>query len=205
MDALKPVSHYKRRKKINLSTAIICIAGVIGIAIIIVMGFRIYDQHKYEQKMKDFIKGEFSIYKSHYKRLPFDVFIQAKKISMKEELPLEEILSLMNNESGFNRYALSRSGADGLCQLMPETQKNYKVTDPHNIKQNIRAGVKYYKYCKMRANGNIELAYKKYNGGHNRKKFTPGGESEIYSARCMADLIATTIAVNRYRIYFAVV
>lgn len=205
MDALKPVNHYKRHKKINLSTAIICIIAVIMIEIITILCIRIYDQHKYEQKMKDFIKGEFSIYKSHYKRLPFDVFIHAKKISMKEELPLEEILSLMNNESGFNRYAVSHSGAQGLCQLMPETQKNYKVTDPYNIRQNITAGVKYLKYCKIKAQYDMALSYKKYNGGHNRKKFTPGGESEIYSARCMADLIATTIAVNRYRIYFSVV
>jgi soluble lytic murein transglycosylase-like protein len=192
MITVKPLSHWKRKKKINLSTAIIAILATIMISIISVLIIKIYDQSVYEKKMQDFIKGEFGIYKTHYKDLTFDVFVETKKAAKKNNLPVQEILAYFHNESNFKRTAVSCTGAQGIGQLMPDTARWLGVADSFDIKQNIPASVKFYKYCKNRANGNIRLAYMKYNGGPNRKVFPAGGESIVYSGRCIADLNATT-------------
>jgi len=64
----------------------------------------------------------------------------------------------------------SRGGAMGVMQLMPETAKQYGVTDPHNVQQNIEGGVKYLadlldpkKYPNI--NGDPKLAMAAYIGG----------------------------------------
>jgi soluble lytic murein transglycosylase-like protein len=204
MDALKPVSHYKRKKKVNLSTAIIAVTAVVMLSIFAVLVTYIFFQHRYEQKIKDFMSGEFSMYKTHYKKLTFDIYIESRKAAWREKQPLEEILAYFHNESGFNRYAVSPSGACGVGQLMPAIQKKYGVKNPFNIKENIPASVKFFVYCKSRAHGDVHLAYKKYNGGPNRERFPPGGESEIYGKLCMKDLILTTVMMNRFKILYIV-
>jgi len=80
-------------------------------------------------------------------------------------------------------------------QLMPKTAEMYRLTDPYNLNQNIDAGVRHYRMCKNKSNGDTRLAYMKYNGGPNRKTFPPGGESEIYGKRCMNDLNKTTFMI----------
>ena len=45
-------------------------------------------------------------------------------------------------ESGFDPRAVSRKGARGLMQLMPETAKRYGVTLTHDPEQNIRGGIR---------------------------------------------------------------
>ena len=195
MDATKPMARYKRKKKIDLSKATIMIVVTVLVSIIAVMAFRIYDQTMYERKIKAFTQGEFSMYKSHYKNLTFDIFIETKKAAKKERIPIQEVLAFFHNESNFNRYAVSHTGAQGIGQLMPDTAKMLGVKNSFDIKQNIPSSVKFYKYCKKRADGDILLAYKKYNGGPNRVKFTPGGESEIYSGKCYADLRKTTYMI----------
>jgi len=102
---LKPVSHYKRRKKVNLTTAVFIIITAMFLCIITVLAFRVYDQNMYEKKMQNFIKGEFSLYKKHYKNMTFDIFIQTKKSCKKYGVSLPEILSLQKNESNFKQYA----------------------------------------------------------------------------------------------------
>lgn len=204
MDAMKPVSHYKRRKKVNMSSAIIAVIAVVMVSIIAILGMYVYSQHRYEKKIKDFMSGEFSMYKTHYKKLTFDIYIESRKAAWKNKQPLEEILAYFNNESGFNRYAVSPSGAQGVGQLMPAIQKKYGVKNPFDIKENIPASVKFFVYCKNRARGDVHIAYMKYNGGPNRERFTPGGESEIYGKRCMKDLIFTSMMINRFRAFYIV-
>jgi soluble lytic murein transglycosylase-like protein len=50
---------------------------------------------------------------------------------------------VITQESGWNRWAVSKVGAQGLMQLMPATSAHYNVTDPFDISQNIGAGVQY--------------------------------------------------------------
>ena len=54
------------------------------------------------------------------------------------------VLPMIFNESAFNQNVISKKGAIGVMQLMPDTAKSLGV-DPHNLEQNIAGGVKLIK------------------------------------------------------------
>ena len=53
------------------------------------------------------------------------------------------IRAVITAESGYNPLAVSRAGAVGLMQLMPETASRYAVTDSRDPEQNIHGGTRY--------------------------------------------------------------
>lgn len=74
------------------------------------------------------------------------------------------IEAIIRVESDFNPYAISRKGALGLMQLMPETAREIGVTKPFNPYQNILAGTYYYRLMLERY-GNHRKALYAYNCG----------------------------------------
>ncbi len=72
---------------------------------------------------------------------------------------------LIQKESEFNPRALSKSGAQGLMQLMPETAKNLGVKDAFDPNQNIEAGIRFLRYLIDLFEGNVQLALAAYHAG----------------------------------------
>jgi soluble lytic murein transglycosylase-like protein len=74
---------------------------------------------------------------------------------------------VMREESGFNYRAVSRVGARGLMQLMPETARRLGVRNIHDPVQNVEAGTRYLRGLLDMFNGDLNLALAGYNAGEN--------------------------------------
>ena len=88
----------------------------------------------------------------------------AMKYGVKQSL----IKAVIAKETGgqFNSDAYNKnSGASGLMQLTPITQKHLGVKDPFNAQENIFAGTRYLKELLARYNGDVKLALIAYNYG----------------------------------------
>jgi soluble lytic murein transglycosylase-like protein len=89
------------------------------------------------------------------------------EFSKKYQVDFALIKAMIHAESGFNPYAISRKGAKGLMQLMPETASRMNVSNIFNPKENIEGGVRYFKYLLSLFNNDIRLSLAAYNAGEN--------------------------------------
>jgi len=82
------------------------------------------------------------------------------------ELPPELIIALIDIESRFDHFAISRSGAQGLMQIMPFWLK--EIGHPNDnlmdVDTNLRMGCTILKYYIDMEKGNIRRALARYNG-----------------------------------------
>jgi soluble lytic murein transglycosylase-like protein len=75
------------------------------------------------------------------------------------------IAAVIETESRFNPDAVSRAGAKGLMQLMPDTARGLGVTDPGDPVQNVLGGAKLLGQLIEKYGGNLEKAIAAYNAG----------------------------------------
>src|SRR2546429_7830741 len=80
-------------------------------------------------------------------------------------VPERLIWAVIRAESGFDHRAVSRKGARGLMQLMPETAALLGVRDSFNPRENIDAGVRHLRGLIERFRSNLHLAIAAYNAG----------------------------------------
>jgi len=86
------------------------------------------------------------------------------KYSKKYNVDPDLIEIMVEVESEYNQFAISRTGAMGLMQVMPATFNDMKHTDPFDAEQNISAGIKYFSIQK-RTFKKLDLALSAYNAG----------------------------------------
>jgi len=80
------------------------------------------------------------------------------------------IRAIIAVESNFNPYAISKKGAIGLMQLMPETALEMGIHNIFDPAENIEGGIRYLKYLIRLFNNNLDLALAAYHAGISRVK-----------------------------------
>ncbi len=99
------------------------------------------------------------------------------------------VKAVITKESCFNTKAVSKAGAEGLMQLMPETARWLKVTDSSDVNQNLKAGIRYLSDLRKRF-GTEELALAAYNAGPGNVErhggIPPFAETQQYVKSVMA-------------------
>jgi len=97
--------------------------------------------------------------------------------------------AIIKAESDFDPYAVSKKGATGLMQIMPQNFEPLGIEDPFDPWQNIDAGARYFKQMYDRFKGKLSLSLAAYNAGPTAvdryKTIPPYEETEEYVRRVM--------------------
>lgn len=98
------------------------------------------------------------------------------------------IHAVIQAESGYNPFAVSDKGAQGLMQLMPATAARFGVDDPLDVSSNINGGSRYLRVLLNQFDSDLELALAAYNAGEKNvmrygRKIPPFAETKNYVNR----------------------
>src|ERR1700722_6484585 len=106
-------------------------------------------------------------------------------------LDVDLLASVVRAESGGNIHAVSRTGAQGLMQLMPGTAAQLGVADSFRADENINGGTTYLDALLVRYHENLALALAAYNAGpaavDKYHGVPPYRETRIYVARVIRE------------------
>ena len=97
--------------------------------------------------------------------------------------------AIIKAESDFDPHAVSKKGATGLMQIMPENFKPLGISDPFDPWENINAGARYFKQMYDRFKGKLTLSLAAYNAGPTAvdryQTIPPYEETQEYVRRVM--------------------
>jgi soluble lytic murein transglycosylase-like protein len=77
-------------------------------------------------------------------------------------VPGELIEAIIDEESGWNPYAVSSKGAAGIMQLMPQTAIRFGVHNRFRVNENVQGGVAYLAWLRERFGGDLRLVTAAY-------------------------------------------
>jgi len=113
-------------------------------------------------------------------------------------LDVDLLASVVKEESAGNARAVSRTGAEGLMQLMPGTAAQLGVQDSFQPDQNVRGGSAYLDALLTRYNNNLALALAAYNAGPDAVAkyhgIPPYRETRVYVARVIHEFNRLVLA-----------
>ena len=97
--------------------------------------------------------------------------------------------AIIQAESSFNPRAISKKGARGLMQIMPQNYPALNIKDPFDPRQNIMGGTRYFRRLYDRYNGKLALSLSAYNAGptivDRYQRIPPIPETERYVEKVM--------------------
>jgi soluble lytic murein transglycosylase-like protein len=105
-------------------------------------------------------------------------FTEMSAIACENGLPESLLDAVIAQESGYKAWALSRSGAMGMMQVMPGTAKKLELRNPWDALANMRAGARYLRQQLDRF-GRVDLALAAYNAGPERRSLALGNVPAI--------------------------
>jgi hypothetical protein len=122
-------------------------------------------------------------------------------ISGRHHLDPDLVNSVIHAESGFNPRAVSRKGAQGLMQLMPQTASQLGVSNTFDPGENVEGGTKYLRELLERYNFDLIKALAAYNAGPQRVEqyhgVPPYYETQAYVARIVRDFNRKKLAERK--------
>ena len=130
---------------------------------------------------------------------PMDEVINA--VSSRHHLDPDLINSVIHAESGFNPRAVSRKGAQGLMQLMPQTASRLGVVNSFDPGDNLEGGTRYLRELLERYNFDLIKALAAYNAGPQRVEqyhgVPPYYETQAYVAGIIRDFNRKKLAERK--------
>ena len=113
-------------------------------------------------------------------------------------LDVDLLASVVKAESGGNAQAVSRAGARGLMQLMPDTAAGMGVQDSFKPDQNVSGGSAYLDSLLTKYHDNLALALAAYNAGpaavEKYHGIPPYHETRAYVARVIHEFNRRVLA-----------
>lgn len=113
-------------------------------------------------------------------------------LSADYEIPVELVLAVIEVESNYKADDVSKAGAIGLMQVMPESHEDrmnhLNCTDLFDPYQNVKVGMDFLSELIEKNNGNIHKALTAYNygqNGANEKFFSKGIYQSDYSRKVL--------------------
>src|ERR1700728_409060 len=94
---------------------------------------------------------------------PIDRIVQ--EAAQRHKVDPALVKAVISTESDWNPHAVSRKGAEGLMQLIPETAERFGVGNPMDPAQNVEGGTTYLRWLLDRYNGDLRKTLAAYNAG----------------------------------------
>jgi soluble lytic murein transglycosylase len=97
--------------------------------------------------------------------------------------------AIIRAESSFDSQAISRKGARGLMQIMPQNYAVLDIQDPFDPQQNIMGGARYFRALLDRYQGKVALTLAAYNAGPTAvdryRRIPPFAETQDYVTKVL--------------------
>ena len=112
-----------------------------------------------------------------------------RQASAKYGVDFSLVKAVIQVESSFNPGAISKKGAKGLMQIMPQNYASLNVKDPFDPSQNIMGGTLYLKQLIRRYDNKLPLVLAAYNAGPSAvdryQSIPPYSETQRYVQKVM--------------------
>jgi soluble lytic murein transglycosylase-like protein len=121
---------------------------------------------------------------------PAPAFALIQRLAQQYSVDPHLVQAIITVESNFDPHAVSRAGAQGLMQLMPDTAARYRVENPLDPHANIEGGIRYLRDLLRLFPSDLRHVLAAYNAGEGAVQqyggIPPYPETQRYVERVLA-------------------